>query len=150
MRSDTARIFWQTLKWSPYHGTRKSKSLVKPGVLLLGRDVLTLAHDMFSLSPCFLHSEVTCLQTRWCTWLTWASAMGRGPSISKPGPFYAACATCQVMNCSCFCLPTQSCEIRVLTVLSSVLCQSSASVRYGAGAPQRDTVCSVLIKPHYS
>lgn len=70
----------------------------------------------------FLPSEATWAQTRWCTWLTRASARGRGPSISKPGPFYAACATCQVMNCSSSCLPKQPCKIRLLTVMSSVLC----------------------------
>ena len=97
-----------------------------PVLCFPGREILSLAHCWF-LSLCF-HSEGTWAQTRWCTWLMRASARGRGPSISKPGPFYAACATCQVMNCSCSHPPKQPYEIRFFTVLSSVLCQSSASV----------------------
>lgn len=67
----------------------------------------------------FLHTEETWVQMRWWIWSTRAWARGRGPSISKPGPFYAACATCQVMNCSCFCLPKPPYEIRFLWTVSA-------------------------------
>lgn len=73
-----------------------------------------------SFSVSFGVSEATWAQTRWSIWWTRASARGRGPSISKPGPFYAACATCQVMNCSCSCpVPKQTCERRFTTVQST-------------------------------
>lgn len=104
--------------------------LLKHHVYVQPRGKHVLSPALCLLSRCApLPPGATWVQTRWCGWSTRASARGRGPSISKPGPFYAACATCQVMTCSRSRLPKQAreIEIRALTVLSSVLCQSSAA-----------------------
>lgn len=106
-RPGTAHTCCPTARWSPSHGTRRSKQIIcvfftpSPS----GRWILNCF--LWCLCP-----EATCAQTRWCAWSTRASARGRGPSKSKPGPFYAACATCQVMNCS-----QKHCEIRFLHAL---------------------------------
>lgn len=47
LRSDTARISWQTPKWIPYRGTRKSKAVFDSCVVLSGREILSLAHCTF-------------------------------------------------------------------------------------------------------
>lgn len=114
-RLDTAHIFWQTPKWNLYRGTRKSESLYEwlPPRCAWRDGKKTLDWRWF------LHTEETWVQMRWWIWSTRAWARGRGPSISKPGPFYAACATCQVMNCSCFCLPKPPYEIRFLWTVSA-------------------------------
>lgn len=106
-RPGTAHTCCPTARWSPSHGTRRSKQIIcvfftpSPS----GRWILNCF--LWCLCP-----EATCAQTRWCAWSPRASARGRGPSKSKPGPFYAACATCQVMNCS-----QKHCEIRFLHAL---------------------------------
>lgn len=80
--------------WNRFLGTRESECF-----FYINGYRFLLWWDVLNKKACFsLPTEETWAQMRWCVWLTRASAKGRGPSISKPGPFYAACATCQVMK----------------------------------------------------